>query len=155
VVRFDDEYLKNQNITAQPLIGATDRYWGEKNYLEDLPVVDDEDNKKPIYLAASIERGTVTDEKQRVDSCRMVVVGNSSMLDKKSALAVNRDFVAGSLNWIINRESYIGIPPKQKHSYRIQLTQKQGEVIFWSTTFVFPSFVLCLGMLVWASRRAA
>ena len=77
------------------------------------------------------------------------------MLDKKSALAVNRDFVAGSLNWIINRESYIGIPPKQKHSYRIQLTQKQGEIIFWSTTFVFPSFVLCLGMLVWASRRAA
>ncbi len=154
-VRFDDEYLKNQNITAQPLIGATDRYWGEKNYLEDLPVVDEKDNKKPIYIAASIERGAVSDERLRVDSCRMVVVGNASLLDKKSALAVNRDFVGASLNWIVNRESLIGIPPKQKHSYRIQLTQKQGEIIFWSTTFVFPSFVLCFGMMVWASRRAA
>lgn len=154
-VRYDDEYLKNQNITAQPLIGATDRYWGEKNYLEDLPVVDDEDNKKPIYLAASIERGSVTDERLRVDSCRMVVTGNSSLLDKKTALAVNRDFVAASLNWIVNREKLIGITPKQKHSYRIQLTQKQGEIIFWSTTFVFPAFVLCFGMMVWAGRRAA
>ncbi len=154
-VRYDDEYLKNQNISVQPLIGATDRYWGEKTYLEDLPIVDEEDHKQPIYLAASVERGTVTDERLRVDSCRMVVVGNSSMLDKKSALAVNRDFVAASLNWIVNRERLIGITSKQKHSYRIQLSQKQSEIIFWSTTFVFPAFVLCLGMMVWASRRAA
>lgn len=154
-VRYDDEYLKNQNISVQPLIGATDRYWGEKNYLEELPVVDDEDNKQPIYLAASVERGAVTDARLRMDSCRMVIVGNSSMLDKKSALAVNRDFVSCSLNWIINREPLMGVPSKQKHSYRIQLSQKQSEIIFWSTTFVFPSFVLCLGMMVWASRRAA
>jgi hypothetical protein len=154
-VRYDDEFLKNQNISVQPLIGATERYWGEKNYLEDLPVVDDADTRQPIYLAASVERGTVTDERLRVDSCRMVIVGNTSLLDKQSALPVNRDFVAASLNWIVNRERLIGITPKLKHSYRIQLSQKQGEVIFWSTTFVFPSFVLCLGMIVWASRRAA
>ncbi len=154
-VRFEDEYLSNQNITVHPLIAATERYWGEKNYLEDLPVVDDEDTRQPIYLAASVERGTVTDERLRVDSCRMVVVGNASLLDKKSALAVNRDFVAGSLNWILNRDRLIGITPKQKHSYRIQLTQKQSELIFWSTTFIFPAFVLCFGLMVWAGRRAA
>jgi len=154
-VRYDDEYLKNQNITVQPLIGATERYWGEKNYLEDLPIVDDEDTKQPIYLAASVERGTVTDERLRVDSCRMVIVGNASLLDKQSALAVNRDFVSASLNWIVNRERLIGITPKLKHSYRIQLSQRQGELIFWSTTIIFPAIVLCLGMMVWASRRAA
>ncbi|MCX6855932.1 MAG: Gldg family protein [Verrucomicrobia bacterium] len=154
-VRFDDEYLKNQNIIAQPLMGATERYWGERNYLEDLPIVDDEDTKQPIYLAASVERGSVQDETQRVESCRMVVVGNSSLLDKKSALAVNRDFVSASLNWIANRENLIGITPKLKHSYRIQLTQRQGELIFWITTIIFPAIVLCFGMMVWASRRAA
>lgn len=154
-VRFDDEYLKNQNIAPQPLMGATERYWGERNYLEDLPIVDDEDTKQPIYLAASVERGSVVDETQRIESCRMVVVGNSSLLDKKSALAVNRDFVSGSLNWIANRENLIGITPKLKHSYRIQLNQRQGELIFWITTIIFPAFVLCFGMMVWASRRAA
>jgi hypothetical protein len=154
-VRFEDEYLKNQNIIAQPLIGATERYWGERNYLEDLPIVDEEDTKQPIYLAASVERGSVQDEMQRLESCRMVVVGNSSLLDKKSALAVNRDFVSASLNWIANRENLIGITPKLKHSYRIQLNQRQGELIFWITTIILPAIVLCFGMMVWASRRAA
>lgn len=154
-VRFSDEYLENQNITVHPLIGATDRYWGEKNYLEDLPVVDEEDTKQPIYLAASVERGSVADALLRVDSCRMVVVGNASMLDKKSALAVNRDFVAASLNWIVNRERFIGITPKQKHSYRIQLNPRQNELIFWITTIAMPGLVLVLGLMIWASRRAA
>ncbi|MCW0221219.1 MAG: GldG family protein [Prosthecobacter sp.] len=154
-VRFSDDYLQNQNITVHPLIGATDRYWGEKNYLEDLPVVDEEDTKQPIYLAASVERGSVADALLRVDSCRMVVVGNASLLDKKSALAVNRDFVAASLNWIVNRERFIGITPKQKHSYRIQLNPRQNELIFWITTIAMPGLVLVLGLMIWASRRAA
>jgi hypothetical protein len=154
-LRFDDEYLKNQNITVHPLIGATERYWGEKNYLEDLPIADDEDTRKDIFLAASVERGTITDERLRVDSCRMVVVGNAALLDKQSALAVNRDFVAAGLNWILNREKLIGITPKAKHNYRIQLTRRQSEIIFWGTTVVMPAIVLCFGLMVWATRRAA
>ncbi|GAA5149121.1 hypothetical protein GCM10023213_46350 [Prosthecobacter algae] len=154
-VRFDDEYLLNQNITVRALIGASDRYWGEKNYLEELPLVDEEDTKAPIFLAASVERGSVADERLRMDTCRMVVVGNASMLDKKTALGVNRDFVAGCLNWILNREKLSGAPPKQKHSYRIQLNPRQNELIFWITTIAMPGLVLGLGMMVWASRRAA
>lgn len=154
-VRYDDEYLKNQNITVHPLIGATDKYWGEKNYLEDLPVVDEEDTKQPIYIAASVERGSVADERLRVDTCRMVVVGNASMLDKKSALAVNRDFIAASLNWIANRERLMGITSKLKHSYRIQLNSRQNELIFWITTIAMPGLVLGMGLIVWATRRAA
>ncbi|MDZ4287641.1 MAG: Gldg family protein [Prosthecobacter sp.] len=154
-VRFDDEFLRNQNITAHPLIGASDRYWGEKNYLEDLPVVDEEDTKPPIFLAASVERGSVADERLRVDSCRMVVVGNAAMLDKKSALAANRDFVACSLNWIINRDSLIGVGSKMIHSYRIQLAPRQHELIFWITTIALPGVVLALGFFVWAGRRAS
>jgi len=154
-VRYDDEFLRNQNITVQPLIGATERYWGERNYLEDLPVADEGDTRQPIFLAASVERGMVSDERLRVDSCRMVIVGNAALLDKKSALAVNRDFVAASLNWIVNREKLIGITPKTKRSYRIQLSQRQSEVIFWTTTVVLPGLVLGFGFIVWASRRAA
>lgn len=154
-VRFSDEYLQNQNIAVHPLIGATDRYWGEKNYLEELPVVDEADTKQPIYIAASVERRIMADRRLGTDSCRMVVVGNASLLDKKSALAVNRDFVAASLNWIVNRETFIGITPKLKHSYRIQLNPRQNELIFWITAIAMPGLVLVLGLMVWASRRAA
>lgn len=154
-LRFEDDYLKNQNITVHPLIGATARYWGEKNYLEELPVADEEDTRRDLFLAASVERGTITDERLRVDSCRMVIVGNAALLDRQSALAVNRDFVAAGLNWILNREKLIGITPKPRSNYRIQLTQRQNNIIFWSTTFALPCVVLSLGLMVWAGRRAS
>ncbi len=147
--------LKEQSIHIHPLILAAPRYWGEKQFLEELPIVDEEDTVPPIYVAASIERGAVNDETQRADTSRMVVVSNSTLLDKQTMLAVSHDFVAASLNWLMNRESFIGIPAKSKHSYRIQLTRRQHELIFWVTSITLPGIVLAFGFMVWASRRAA
>lgn len=70
-------------------------------------------------------------------------------------LAVSRDFAAAGVNWLMNRENFIGIPAKSKHSYRIQLTSKQHELIFWITSITLPGIVLGFGLLVWAGRRAA
>jgi ABC-type uncharacterized transport system involved in gliding motility auxiliary subunit len=85
----------------------------------------------------------------------MVVVSNSTLLDKQTMLAVNRDFVSAGLNWLMNRESRIGIGSKPKRSYRIQLTKRQHELIFWITSITLPGIVLGLGFMVWASRRSA
>ena len=147
--------LKEQSISVKPLILASPRFWGERQFLEELPVVDEEDTLPPIYAAASIERGALGDETQRADSARMVVVSNCSLLDKPTMLAVSRDFAAASVNWLMNRESFIGIPAKSKHSYRIQLTRRQHELIFWVTSITLPGIVLAFGFMVWASRRAA
>ncbi len=147
--------LKEQSISVKPLILAAPRYWGERQFLEELPIADEEDTLPPIYVAASIERGALGDETQRADSSRMVVVSNPTLLDKQTMLAVSRDFAAAGLNWLMNRESFIGIPAKSKHSYRIQLTNKQHELIFWITSITLPGIVLGFGFMVWASRRAA
>lgn len=151
----DNATLKEKSISIQPLILASPRYWGERQFLEELPIVDAEDTLPPIYVAASIERGALGDETQRADSSRMVVVSNSTLLDKQTMLAVSRDFAAAGLNWLMNRESFIGIPAKSKHSYRIQLTRRQHELIFWVTSITLPGIVLGFGFLIWASRRAA
>ena len=147
--------LKEQSIKVQPLIQAAPRFWGERQFLEELPVVEEEDTLPPIYVAASIERGALGDETQRADTSRMVVVSNATLLDKQTMLAVSRDFAAAGLNWLMNRESFIGIPAKSKHSYRIQLSNKQHELIFWITSITMPGIVLAFGCMVWASRRAA
>lgn len=153
-LREQDNALKEQSIIVEPLIRASPRFWGERQFLEELPVVDEEDTLPPIYLAASVERGAVNDESQRADSSRMVVVSNSTLLDKQTMLAVNRDFVAAGLNWLMNRESNIGITSKPKRSYRIQLSRRQHELIFWVTSITLPGIVLGFGFMVWASRRA-
>lgn len=154
-LRDTDLMFKEQSINVEALVRASPRFWGEKHFLEELPVVDEEDTVPPIYLAASVERGAVQDASERADSSRMVVVGNSTLLDKQTMLAVNHDFVAATLNWLMNRESNIGITPKPKRSYRIQLTSRQHDLIFWITSITMPGIVLGLGFMIWAGRRAA
>lgn len=151
----DDARLRAQSISVTPLMQASESFWGETQYLDLLPVADGEDALPPVYVACSVEKGAILDEKLRVDSCRMVVVGNATLLDQQTQLEVNRNFVAGALNWIINRQNLAGIPPKQKRSYRVQLTERQHELLFWIATIALPGCVLGLGMIVWASRRAA
>ncbi|MDB6073017.1 MAG: hypothetical protein JWO89_657, partial [Verrucomicrobiaceae bacterium] len=150
-----DDALKQQGIALAPLIIASPRYWGETDYLNDLPVVSEGDAVPPLYLAAAVERGAVADERLRVNSARLVVVGNATLLDKQTRLAQNQDFIASALNWMLNRERLIGVIPKPKGQYRVQLNDKQRELLFWITALCAPGIVLLFGFSVWAGRRAS
>lgn len=146
--------LRARQIEVKPLITATDRFWGEMRYLLDLPRIDPEDTKPPVHVAASIERGHVRDARLNVDSARMVVVGNALMLDPATRLANHQDFISNSLNWMTNRDRLIGIPPKRKQTFRLELTSEQRTKVFWVTALAFPGSLLALGFLVWSYRRA-
>lgn len=154
-VRTNDAGLAEQSVAVVPLILAGDRYWGETSYLDDLPVVDDRDAPPPVCIAAAVERGGAPDQRVRTDSSRMVIVGNATLLDRQTQLAVNRDFVSASLNWMVNREKLIGVTPKRKSSFRIQLDRRQHELIFWISALCMPATVLALGAVIWAARRSA
>lgn len=154
-LRLDDRALAAQSVVVQPLIDAAERYWGETQYLGDLPVADMEDTKPPVHLAAAIERGAATDQRVGVDSSRMVIVANALLLDPKAQVAVGRDFVSGSLNWMLNREKLIGVTPKQKGSYRIHISEQQHRNLFWLSALCMPGVVLGLGFMVWAARRSS
>ena len=150
-----DESLKQQGISLAPLVIASPRYWGETDFLTDLPIVGEEDTKPPLFVAAAAERGAVADERVRVESARLAVVGNATLLDKQTRLAQNQDFVASTLNWMLNRERLMGAIPKPKGQFRVQLTPRQHLLIFWITSLCAPGIVLLFGMSVWASRRAS
>ena len=102
----------------------------------------------------SVERGAVSDERLRVDSARMVVVGNATMLDPATRLGVHQDFISSSLNWLINRDPVVGGTPKRLSTFRIQLTDEQRKEIFWVTCLLMPGAVLGIGLLIWSHRRA-
>jgi len=154
-LRLDEPRLKELSITLTPLVFADGRYWGEVDYLDDLPQPGPEDELPPLVLAASAERGAVSDERLRVDSARLVVTGNAALLDARTRLATNQDFVASALNWMMNRERLIGPPPKRKEMYRVQLSPRQHDLIFWITALAAPALVLLIGLTVWAGRRAS
>ncbi len=146
--------LREQSLQVTPLITAAKRFWGETSYLDELPLLGENDTPLPVHVAASVERGGLQDETFRVDSARLVVAGNASMLDKDTRLAVNQDFLTASVNWMLNRERLIGITAKQKRQYRIQLNDHQRDLVFWITTLCGPALVMMFGISVWAKRRA-
>jgi hypothetical protein len=150
----DSSTLRSHHILVTPLVDAADRFWGEADFAAELPRVDASDTKPPVHVAASVERGAVSDERLRVDSARMVVIGNASMLDPATRLGVHQDFISSSLNWMINRERLIGVTPKPITAFRIQLTEEQRKQIFWVTCFLMPGAVLGMGLLIWSHRRA-
>ena len=154
-LRLDDSALREQSVVVQPLIDAADRYWGETQYLADLPVAGPEDVGPPVHLAAAVERGAASDQRVGVDSSRMVVVSNALLLDPKTQVAVGRDFAAGSLNWMMNREKLIGVTPKLKGSYRVHISEQQHIRLFWISALAMPGVVLALGFLIWAGRRSS
>lgn len=154
-LRLEDSSLKELSITLTPLMFADGRYWGEVDYLDDLPQPGPEDEAPPLVLAASAERGAVSDERLRVDSARLVVIGNAALLDSRTRLPTNQDFIASALNWMMNRERLIGPPPKRKEMYRVQLNPRQHDLVFWATALAAPALVLLIGFVVWAGRRAS
>jgi hypothetical protein len=153
----ESELVKEQSLRVSPLMRAADRFWGERDFLEALPIAEPEagDTLAPVDVAAAVERGAATDERLRVESSRMVVVGNAEMLNPQTMLVESRDFASAALNWMISRERLLGIPAKPKFSYRIQLSQKQNQSLFALTAFLMPALALMLGWLVWLGRRSA
>jgi hypothetical protein len=148
-----DEASRARHIVVTPLMDANGRYWGEKDYLAALPVIGPDDTQPPVHLAASIESGFVADERLKVDSSRMVVIGNAEMLEPATRLAVHQDFISSCMNWMLNRERLIGITPKRFPNYRLELTEDQHRKIFRVTAVLLPGVALALGLLMWSHRR--
>ncbi len=153
----EDARLRDQSILVTPLIRASDRFWGERDFLDELPVADAEegDALAPVDVAAAVERGAAPDERLRVDSSRMVVAGNAELLHPGTMLAESYDFATSALNWMMNRERLIGIPAKPKNAYRIHLNPRQNQLLFSLTAFLLPALALATGWLVWLTRRSA
>ncbi len=153
----DDARLRDQSIRVIPIMRAAERFWGERDYLDALPVADaaEGDALAPVDVAASVERGAAPDERLRVDSSRMVVVGNADLLNPEAMLAESLDFVTCALNWMSNRERLMNIPAKPKNAYRIHLNPRQSQLLFALTTFLLPALALGAGWLVWLTRRSS
>ena len=150
----DDQELANRGLGIIALIQASNRYWGEYDYTADNPVLDPSDNAAPVYIAASVEKGATADLKIKLKTSRMVVVANSGLLDADRLTGSNVNFVLSGLNWILDRESLIGIRPKTATAYKIEITASQHTRMFRLAIFILPGIAFAIGLMVWSIRRA-
>lgn len=154
-VRESAEDLLNRQVHAFPLIQAAEGFWGETKFGgKDVAFDEKEDTRPPLYLAASVFRGAANNDKFAEETSRMVIIANTGFLNPDQQRAENVDFLASSVNWLVNRQSLLGIGPRSLGIYKLPLLEAQVSFINRINLFFLPAFLMLAGALIWSSRRA-
>ena len=154
-VREGAEDLMNRQINPIGLIETLPTFWGETKFGEGKEAFDEkEDTHGPLLLAACITRGAANDDRFAANTSRMLVMANTDFLDPDRQRAENMDFLASSVNWMINRESLAGIGPRSLGTYKLPILDAQVSFINRVNLFFLPAFLILIGAFVWSSRRA-
>lgn len=147
--------LLERGITPMSLIEVAPDFWGETRFGEGGEAFDPiEDHPGPLSLAASITRGVATDDRFAAETSRMIVVGNTDLLDPDRARAEPLDFLASSVNWLADRQALTGIGPRPFGTYKLPLLDAQVSFINRVNLIFLPALLLLIGGFIWSSRRA-
>ena len=148
------EELQDRGVAVVPLL-QTDysRFWGETDEFREPIYDEDEDTGRGPLTGVYAEMGVVKDAKLRIESSRMVVLGNSTLLDP-TLDKVSYDLATSVLNWMLDRDELVGIAPKEKRSFRLEVADIHSRRVFQIVIIALPLAVIFFGLFVWSMRRA-
>ena len=159
-----------EGVTATELMRTSIDGWGETN-LQNLDQVDrdDADVEGPVSLAVAVsgESAAPDPDSEVLDGfatsnldptgqaeLRMVVVGDSDFATNAQLQNVpNATLLANMLNWLVDRETLVGIPPKQPEQVRLSLSQSEMRRIAGLVLAGLPALALALGAYIYFRRR--
>ncbi len=154
-VREGANDLINRQIRPVSLLKVQPGFWGESEFGKGEASFDERtDHAAPLYLAASVTRGAINDDRFAAETSRMVVIANTDFLSPAHHRAENLDFLSSSANWLVGRESLTGNTPQEITTYKLPLLQAQASFINRCNLLFMPLLLLILGAFVWSSRRA-
>jgi ABC-type uncharacterized transport system involved in gliding motility auxiliary subunit len=85
---------------------------------------------------------------------RFVMVGTSAWIDNNTlALAGNRDLFLNMANWLSSDEELISIRPKDPEDRRLNMNQRQLNLMFFGSVIGIPLLMFLAGFSVWWRRR--
>jgi len=141
--------------------------WGETNLKElektGLPKKDDKDVKGPVSLAAAVEAddafgagpddGTKRGEAPK-KRARVVVFGDADWASNAGiANAANRLLLSSAVNWALERESLVAIPPKSADQVAVTLTRRDMGQVAFVVLLLLPLASVAMGIAIWFRRR--
>ncbi len=144
-----------------PLLLSAEGFWGETDPVaeeQERPAYFDpkKDHLGPLNIAVAAEKGGLADQRVKVETSRLIVVGNAGLLTNntyRESEGVSLDFAISALNWLLDREQLIGIPAKEKRNVALTLNEAQLRSLALAVLAV-PVFVALLGVANWWQRRA-
>ena len=154
-VAENNEGLASKGIMAVPILAADPKFWGDLDHTEPYPKRSENDmipDPNPIYVGAMVEKGGSEDSAVKIESSRMVVIGNSTLLDPIPT-RLNVELVMNAINWTLDREERLGINPTNVISFRIDMSPEKYKTLFYLIVCIFPAIAFCFGIAVWSARR--
>ncbi|HEX5176705.1 MAG TPA: GldG family protein [Chthoniobacteraceae bacterium] len=149
---IDTNAASSVQAAATPLIEAGEDFWGETDHRGERIFFDpNKDHAAPLAIAVGVEKGAVSGV--NVDTARMIVVGNAEFLKDEALTEAGLDFALGGLNWMLNREELVGVAPKERKTFTLQLSEKQIGNIALTVMGLIPGLVALLGFAQWWQRR--
>ena len=156
---LDRQPAQALGIRLDPLVQASEGYWGKADYNvsqgDEIIFDPKKDRAQPLIIAASVEKGALNDTRVQVDSSRMIVAGNCEFIADASLSEANAnlDFTLNAIDWLLDREELIGIAPKESKMFTLNLTEDQIGSIALLTMIAMPGIVALFGIAVWWKRR--
>lgn len=138
-----------EGVTVQVLVETSPDGWGETNLadLETRVEKDDRDVAGPVPLAVAVEAG----EGRKT---RLVVVGDADFASSGGiANAANLYLATSAVNWLLERESLISIPPKSTDQVAVTLSRTDIGRLSVFVLLILPAAAIGLGIAVWLRRR--
>jgi ABC-type uncharacterized transport system involved in gliding motility auxiliary subunit len=110
------------------------------------------DRSGPLNAAVAVS-GKRKDSKAKRET-RLVVFGTSAFATNQYArFGGNLDFFLNSASWVMEDENLISIRAKEEGPGKVELSQKQGTVIFLVSVIVIPLLIAIAGIVIWVLRR--
>ena len=85
---------------------------------------------------------------------RFVVIGSSGFIDNAMlGFQANRDLAVNAANWLSSDEDLISIRPKAPEDRRLNVTQRQMNVMIYTILLALPLLIIVSGVLIFLKRR--
>ena len=145
-----------EGLLTTSLAKTSDQAWAESDlnsFIKGEAQFDaNRDSKGPLSVGVATQGKRKGSFAKR--ETRLVVFGSSQLVNNQySRLGGNLDFFLNAMNWVLDDESSISIRAKDQEPGRVQLSQKEDSVIFWSIVIILPFASALMGFLVWLQRK--
>ncbi|HEY4564681.1 MAG TPA: Gldg family protein, partial [Thermoanaerobaculia bacterium] len=139
-------------VKVTELMRTSPQGWGETDLGHlDRAGKDAADVAGPVAVGAVAESAATAPGKKPM---RLAAIGDSDFAGNQllQANQANAMLLANTLNWLVEREALLGIPPKKTEQVRLTLTPEDAHKIYF-VAFLLPVLSVVLGGYVFSRRR--
>jgi ABC-type uncharacterized transport system involved in gliding motility auxiliary subunit len=139
-------------VKVTDLMRTSPQGWGETDLGHlDRAGKDAADVAGPVSVGAVAESAATAPGKKAM---RLAAIGDSDFAGNQllQANQANALLLANTLNWLVEREALLGIPPKKTEQVRLTLTGDEVRKIYFVAALL-PILAVALGGYVFSRRR--